>query len=253
LNITIVLPAYNEADDLPPLLERMGEALAAEPAWRVLVVDDGSTDATADRVLAAAARLPVELIRHPRNRGLGAAIRTGLRSAARADGAVVTLDADNTHDPALIPGMVHRLEQGFDVVIASRYQPGGAEIGVSAFRKLLSHTASGALRAVVRYPGVRDYTCGYRAYRAETLRTLIGAFGDGFVRENGFACMLEILLNLRRIDARVTEVPLPLRYDLKSGPTKIRIARTVWRYGVTLTRGLLPLAVQDARPGARPL
>jgi dolichol-phosphate mannosyltransferase len=90
---------------------------------------------------------------------------------------------------------------------------------------------------------VRDYTCGFRLYRAETLRTLIGVFGaDAFLREQGFACMLELLLNLRELNVRVGEVPLVLRYDLKAGASKMRVLRTIRRYAVVMVRGFLPLS-----------
>jgi len=248
--ITVMLPAYDEEKDLPGLLERIEEAFGARRDYRVLVVDDGSTDATARIVREAAARMPAMLIQHPTNLGLGAAIRTGLRAACDRDGVVVTLDADNSQDPMLIPRMIATIEAGYDVVIASRFLPGAAEVGVPLHRRILSHAASGAIRALVRYPGARDYTCGFRAYRVTTLRRLIQAYGDDFVRENGFACMLELLLNLRRIRARVAEVPLVLRYDLKAGPSKMRILRTATRYAVTLTRGFLPLARADRADAA---
>jgi dolichol-phosphate mannosyltransferase len=245
MTITVMLPAYDEEQDLPRLLERIGAALGAYPDWRVLVVDDGSTDATARIALEAATRMPLTLIRHPRNLGLGAAIRTGLRAACDHEGVVVTLDADNSQDPMLIPRMIATIDAGYDVVVASRFQPRSAEVGVPPHRRLLSHVSSGVIRALVRYPGVRDYTCGFRAYRVATLRRLLNAYGDAFLRENGFACMLELLLNLRRIDARVAEVPLVLRYDMKTGPSKMRVLRTMARYAVTLSRGFLPLARMD--------
>ena len=242
MKITVMMPAYNEERDLPGLLDRIQRALAGWADYRILVVDDGSRDRTGEIVRKAGERMPVELIQHPTNLGLGAAVRTGLRAAAVNEGIVVTLDADNSQDPELIRTMVERLEQGFDVVIASRFQPGAAEIGVPPYRKLLSHLSSAVIRMLIRYPGVRDYTCGFRVYRGETLRRLIDTFGDGFLRENGFSCMLELLLNLRSLHVRVGEVPLVLRYDLKEGASKMRVLPTVWRYLVTITRGLTPIS-----------
>jgi len=241
LKVTLLLPAYNEAEDLPPLLERAGAALEGRADYRILVVDDGSQDGTADAVSEAAKRLPITLVQHPRNMGLGAAMRTGLKAAAQGEGVVVTMDADNSHDPELIHALVERLQEGYDVVIASRFQPGGQELGVPAHRRLLSHTAGAVLRIVIRYPGVKDYTCGFRVYRVETLRRLIETYGDGFLRENGFSCMLELLLNLRSLKVPASEVALVLRYDLKTGASKMRVFRTVWRYAVTVTRGFLPV------------
>jgi dolichol-phosphate mannosyltransferase len=231
MKIVVVLPAYNEGQDLPALLSRVSESLsAAGTPYSILVVDDGSTDDTAGIARRAADTWPVELIQHPSNKGLGAAIRTGLTAAITRGDAVVTMDADNTQDPALIPHMVRVLQDGHDVVIASRFQKGGEEIGVAPHRKLLSHAAGFILRLLVRYPGVRDYSCGYRVYRASILRKLRDVYGDDFVRENGFACMFELLVKLKAIGATATEVPLKLRYDLKSGASKMRVMRTLARY-----------------------
>ena len=241
--ITLMMPAYNEEQDLPGLLKRIERALSAWADYRVLIVDDGSTDRTAAIAREAALSMPVELIQHERNQGLGAAIRTGLRAAAAGDGVLITMDADNSQDPALIRAMVDRLGHDFDVVIASRFQPDSQEIGVPRFRLFLSHLSSAGIRILARYPGARDYTCGFRAYRVETIRRLFGVFGDqAFLRENGFACMLELLLNLRVVGARVAEVPLVLRYDLKAGASKMRIMRTIWRYTVTMARASMPIA-----------
>lgn len=249
--ITVMLPAYNEEKDLPVLLDRIQRALDGWADYRILVVDDGSHDRTAQIVRDATTRMPAELIQHPRNMGLGAAMRTGLKAAAQSSDVVITLDADNSQDPELMKSMVERLGADFDIVIASRFQSGAQEIGVPLFRIFLSHFASAGMRILVRYPGVRDYTCGFRVYRAETLRNLIVTFGDNFIRENGFSCMFELLLNLRTLRARVSEVPLVLRYDLKEGASKMRILRTMWRYVITLTRGFLPLSwrVASGREG----
>ena len=239
--IIVMLPAYNEEKDLPALLNRIQHALEKWANYQVVVVDDGSADRTAQIVRDAAMQMPVELIQHPQNMWLGAAMRTGLKAAAQSRDVVLNLDADDSQDPELIKTMVQRLDEGFDVVIASRFQPGAQEIGVPLFRVFLSHLSSAGIRTLVRYPGVRDYTCGFRAYRAETLRNLITIFGDNFIRENGFSCMFELLLNLRTLHARASEVPLVLRYDLKEGVSKMRIFRTMWRYVITLTRGFLPI------------
>ena len=244
--ITIMMPAYNEEKDLPGLLDRIKNAMSDWANYQILIVDDGSHDKTAQIVRDAAARMPAKLIQHPQNMGLGAAMRTGLKVAAQESDVVVTLDADNSQDPLLIKSMVERLDAGFDVVIASRFQPGAQEVGVPPFRVFLSHVASAGIRTLVGYQGVRDYTCGFRAYQAKTLLNLIQTFGDHFIRENGFSCMFELLLNLRSLDAKATEVPLILRYDLKEGASKMRILRTVWRYVVTLTRGYLPISWRAA-------
>ncbi len=232
MRFVVVLPAYNEEKDLPPLLQRIGKALPHTSFdYKVLVVDDGSSDRTAEVAVDPANECPVQLVRHPKNMGLGAAIRTGLMEAMAEEQIVITMDADNSHDPALIPAMLKKIAEGYDVVIASRFQPGGEEVGVAGHRKLLSHAAGAMMRIIVRYPNVKDYSCGYRAYTPAILRELVRCYGGNFLKENGFACMLELLLKLKNVGARASEVPLVLRYDMKSGSSKMRVGRTIARYG----------------------
>lgn len=240
--IYLVLPAYNEEKDLGALLERVTVALPTEKiSYRVLLVNDGSEDGTLELAKRMTERLPLELIDHGFNRGLGQALLTGLRRSnlLASDGdVVVTMDADNTHDPALIPLMVEQIARGADVVIASRYETGGQEVGLSWARHVFSGGASLLLRLFFRIPGARDYTCGYRAYRGALLHQAFATYGDGLVQERGFTCMAEVLIKLGKLGARITEVPLVLRYDFKSGPSKMKVANTIWRYGVLITRSL---------------
>ena len=106
---------------------------------QVVIVNDGSTDGTARVIREWSAKIPIELIEHPQNLGLGKTIQDALRRAAQlasAGDAVITMYADNSHSPALIPQMADRLREGYDVVIASRYRPGSKVVGLSAFRHL---------------------------------------------------------------------------------------------------------------------
>jgi len=238
----ILLPAYNEERDIGLLLQRIRAAMS-EPATRyqVLVVNDGSTDGTAQVAAACRAEMPVELIEHPVNQGLGQAMLSGLRWAAgllRNEDVLVTMDADNTHDPLLIGRMVLEIQSGADLVIASRYEKGGQEIGLSAARSLFSRGASILLKFFFPIRGARDYTCGYRAYRGELLRRAYRVYGDRLVEERGFTCMAEILIKLRAVGIRVAEVPLVLRYDLKSGKSKMKVLRTILRYFVLISHNL---------------
>jgi dolichol-phosphate mannosyltransferase len=229
--IFIALPAFNEEAAIAALLEHilaMTEA-APHPAT-VLVVDDGSTDGTAQEVRKFAGRGVILLVQHGKNRGLHEAVRTGMLAAldrAGPNDVLVTLDADNTHHPELIPRMVAAVEQGADVVIASRFAPGGKMIGAPFIRHVYSYGAAAILR--LRFPmrGVRDYTCGYRVYRMSILRRAFDKWGREFVNVPGFSCMLDILIRLRSLEARVAEVPLVLRYDLKQSPSKLRVLRTI--------------------------
>jgi dolichol-phosphate mannosyltransferase len=226
-----VLPAYNEESSLPPLLSAIQTAL--EPVnvpYGVIVVDDGSRDDTASVAREASARLPVELVSHGQNRGLAAAIRTGLEAAAERcgpDDVIVTMDCDNTHPPRLIPLMLTHIEDGHDVVIASRYQRGAEITGVPKSRLLYSIGARWMFQILFPIRGVRDYTCGYRAYRVDTIRQALLLYGDRLITETGFSCMADLLLKLRRLDLSMSEVPLELRYERRGGGSKMRVLRTV--------------------------
>ena len=230
--IVVVLPAYNEAEALPPLLRRLHSVSVGHfgSALSVIVVDDGSSDGTAEAARGAAGGLDVRVVAHPVNRGLNEAIRTGLLAALEQvgeDDIVVTMDADDTHAPGLISRMTMLVEEGNDVVVASRYAPGGRVLGVPLTRRVLSRGASLLFRVVYPVAGVRDYTCGYRAYRAGLLKAAFARWGDEFISEPGFSCMVDILLKLSRMDAVVTEAPLVLRYGRKPGKSKMNVRRTM--------------------------
>lgn len=227
--IHLLLPAYNEQEALVLLLPRIHQVMRRHQlAGQIVVVDDGSTDGTAPAARAAGAH---QVVVHPHNMGLAAALRTGLgyvASAAQSDDIVVIMDADNTHDPALIPHMMQRIDAGFDVVIASRFRPGAHVVGVPLVRQFLSNLGGWVFRLLVPIRGVRDYTCGYRAYRAGVIQRAVQRWGDRFITETGFAAMVDILLKLRLLDhVSMTELPFVLRYDLKPGASKMRVGSNI--------------------------
>lgn len=236
--IHILLPAYNESKALGRVLESIARALA-DGAYRVWVVDDGSSDGTADVARGWIGRLPVTLLQHPRNAGLGKALVTGLSHILPMMGpsdVLVTLDADDTQPPELIPRLVQPLEDGTaDMAIASRFRPGGRAVGVPLFRRLTSLGASFLFRVFLPVPGVRDYTCGFRAYRADLLRRAGEKWG-ALVTEDGFAAMVEWLVKVSALSPRVLEIPLVLRYDRKPTPSKMPVARTIRRTLSVLVR-----------------
>ena len=139
------------------------------------------------------------------------------------------MDADNTHSPDHILRMVETVRGGFDLVIASRYRRGSRVVGVPLHRRILSRCASLLFRCVFPIKGVKDYTCGYRAYRADAVKRVLAEYGNDFLARDGFECMVDILIKLGTMGLSIGEVPFTLRYDFKEGRTKMNIARTVER------------------------
>ncbi len=230
--VIVSLPAYNEEEALPEVLERIGEAFAdSNLPYEVVIVDDGSSDATASIAEQMSLQMPIHLIQHEQNEGLGRALRNGLREAVDRAGErdiIVTMDSDNTHPPGLINRMVQMIHEGCDVVIASRFEHGGCSVGVPFERNILS--LGGRVIFTLMFPtrGVRDYTSGYRAYRASVIRQGFADHGDNFVGETGFSCMADILIKLRKQGALFGEAPLRLRYDRKGGVSKMNVFETIW-------------------------
>lgn len=232
--VHFVLPAYNESASIGDLIDRIAEVCAdAGIRYDVLVVDDGSADDTGDLARAKAPALPVTVVRNEPNGGLGFSMRRGLRLAAEASGpddVIVTLDADLTQDPGYVPSMLEALDrEGADVVIASRYRKGSGVEGLSTLRRLLSYGAAAAVSLVLPIRGVRDYSCGFRAYRSSAIAWGFATYGDDFVSENGFACMVEIAERLRG-HAVFTEVPFVLHYEAKRKGSAIKILPTIGAY-----------------------
>lgn len=231
--ITVILPAYNEELALPPLLDRLAAVRAGSGRdLHVLVVDDGSQDDTASVVASRSAQDPwITLLRHEHNMGLSQGLRTGFTEAAarsQPGDVIITMDADNTQPPELIEGMLRAVESGADVVIGSRFQPGAEVHGVPAMRRLYSRVMSLLFRTAFSIRGVQDYSCGFRAYRAGTLQRALAVYGEDFITEQGFACMVEVLFQLDRLGGvRFGEVPMVLHYDLKPTETKMNVVRTI--------------------------
>jgi len=229
--IAIVLPAYNEEGSILFLIEHIRKIAAKylPEGIAIIVVDDGSADNTVACVQALAGS-DLVLLQHPINRGLGEAIKTGMLHAINLSpkvDVVITMDSDNTHTPGLLKRMILAVEEGSDVVIASRYQPGARVVGVSRYRQLLSLGMSWMFRLLLPVPGVKDYSCGYRAYRAELLRSAFQKWDDQFISQSGFSCMVDILLKLNHLNAIMTEVPMILRYDYKKGKSKMNVRKTI--------------------------
>jgi glycosyltransferase involved in cell wall biosynthesis len=211
---TVVIPTYHEVDNLEPLCAAIRKHL---PEAGILVVDDGSTDGTAELADELAARLgDMRVIHRPGKLGLGSAYRTGMR-AAIDDGAevCVQMDADFSHDPALLPTLVGIVELGADLAIGSRYVPGGRTEDWPLARRVLSRWGNRYAAGVLGL-AVNDATAGYRAYRAEALEQMRL---DEVVAE-GYGFQVEMTYRLVQLRGRIVEFPIVFR-DRTAGESKM--------------------------------
>ncbi len=232
MKIWVVLPAYNEEQALPLLLDSLIEVLKEDKReYSIVVVNDGSKDGTSAVSKQYGKSHPVVTLDNDGNKGLAETMRNGLVyacSLASEKDIIITMDADNTHPAGLMLRMIRQIREGNDLVIASRYREGSAVIGVPKHRVLLSYGAALLFRIAFPMRGVRDYTCGYRAYRADLIQKLMKAYGKEFISERGFSCMVDILLRMRSMNPVCAEAPLVLRYDLKPGLSKMKVMQTVF-------------------------
>lgn len=229
--IHVLLAAYNEESALGDVLESLICSLAGFPL-RVWVVDDGSTDRTAQVAESRGGKCSLELVRHATNRGLGAALKTGFSAMGpflSDNDVVVTLDADNTHSPAQIPEMVRLIENNqADLVVASRFVQGAQVTGVPAYRRFLSECATYVFRMLIPVRGLKDYTCGFRCYSGSLVKQMREKF-PRLITESGFAASAELVVKAGSFQPRVAEVPLILRYDKKPTASKMRVGSTIVR------------------------
>ena len=223
LDLSIVIPCHNEEEGLADLEQQLGpvlETLRATRRVELVLVDDGSSDATWERMQQLADGLvltgPVVLRRHERNQGLGAALRTGFLAATGQ--IVVTTDSDATYRFSEIPLLLERLQSGIDVVTASPYHPAGGVDGVPAYRLVLSRGSSLIYRWLVG-GRLHTYTALFRAYRCEVIRTVN-------FKADGFLAVAEVLVNAILAGYRVAEYPTVL-HSRVAGASKAKLARTI--------------------------
>jgi dolichol-phosphate mannosyltransferase len=219
--VTVILPTYNERENLPKLVDLLGSQNIAD--LRVLVVDDNSPDGTGDVAdkLAVEGPVPVEVLHRTVKDGLGRAYVAGM-TRALDEGAdiVVQMDADLSHPSDTIPVMIHELTTtDAAVVLGSRYVPGGATASNWPWhRKALSAWANFYVNAILRL-NVKDATAGFKAWHASTLR----AIDVASVHSNGYAFQVEMNYRVVRRGLRIAEVPIKFE-DRTNGVSKMSLA-----------------------------
>lgn len=229
--IFLLAPAYNEEKSVEGLMQRIQQLVDNHSLdFKFVLVNDGSADNTLSVVRNFKCTYPVEVIDVQPNQGLANAMRTGLEYAWNHLGEndiLVTMDADDSHNPLLIPRMMQQIHEGSDIVIASRFQKGAVTRGLSSFRQFTGNGAGLMFRTLIGIKNVKDYTCGFRAIRGGMLLLAKEKYGNKMIEEQGFSCTAEILLKLSKLNPIIHELPMILRYDRKIGASKMKVGKTI--------------------------
>ena len=231
--VLVVIPTYNEVENLPVIVARIR---AAVPAAHVLVADDASPDGTGKLADGMAEDDDhVRVLHRPGKRGLGAAYLDAFGWGLREGfGVLVEMDADGSHQPEQLPSLLARIDAGAEVVLGSRWIPGGTVQNWPLARSVLSRGGNAYVRIVLGMP-VRDATGGFRAYRASALRAL--DLGD--VASQGYCFQVDLVWRAVRAGLRVEEVPITF-VERERGESKMNraiVGEALWRvtqWGVRL-------------------
>jgi len=232
--VYFIIPAYNEERNLPLLIKNTKEAMASlGRPYTITIVNDGSTDGTSRICAELAKEAPLVEVVQERNSGVDAAFRRGfdevLRVASPSD-VIVTKEADNTSDPAILVHLIEAVESGSDVALASCYAKDGRVENSTVNRRFLSFCANMLLKLSFPIKGVNTYSSFYRAYNARSIRNAFEAYEGRLLEEKGFVCMVEMVVKLSRLPLKITEVPMVLWCDRREGASKMRRRRTIAGY-----------------------
>ena len=210
----VVLPTYNEADNIAEVLRRLRLAV---PSADILVVDDASPDGTAKIALASAADLgAVDVLVRSGKLGLGSAYRDGFTAGLRRGYQVlVEMDGDLSHDPAALPALLEAVESGADLVVGSRYIPGGSIPHWSGYRCALSRWGNRYACCALALP-LADATSGFRAYRAD----IVARLDLASLRSDGYGFQIEMAYRVARAGGSIVEVPIEF-VDRARGTSKM--------------------------------
>ena len=240
----VVLPTYQEAANVAGVLERLRHAV---PDAAVLVVDDASPDGTADIAEKVAGELGnIDVLRRPGKDGLGSAYRAGFaRGLQLGYDVMVEIDADGSHDPGALPSLLAAIEAGADLVIGSRYVPGGAIPDWPKTRRFISVAGNRYAAALLRLP-LKDATAGFRAYRSTILRQL----DLHHVRADGYGFQIEMAYRVMHQGGKIVEVPI-IFTDRVEGDSKMSWRIVFEAFALVTLWGIRDRVTRRNRGGAR--
>ncbi len=237
MRIWFLLPAYNEATNLAPLIYSLLQhlnTLNRATQSNILIVDDGSSDHTPQVAVSLMHSIPnVHYIRNPSNLGLGGAIKEGIRFLVRKEhlqpeDIVFTMDADRTQHPHSVGLMIDKHNEGYDLVIASRYVKDSIVTGVPPLRQLSSSFARIICHLLWPHLPIKDFTTNYRMYAGHILLKAYDYWKDDLITfTRSFVAPLELLVKTAQFANQITEVPVILHYEIRGDASKMPTWKTI--------------------------
>jgi glycosyltransferase involved in cell wall biosynthesis len=254
--IYVCIPSYNEAPTVGLLLWKIRQVFAGFPReYQLLVLNDGSTDATADVLEPYTRVLPLTVLNHLERRGYAASVEALLRRAVELTDrpkrdAAILMHADFAHNPATLPDLVRRVDSGADVVVAE----GRVEGESSMAHRWLRHYAPMVLRGVVSVPGVKDVVSGFAIFRLVVLRNALRSQPRELLVAEDWAANAELYWRTSRYARRVEALPSSERHDLRGRPTRVRVwdsLANLWASRGRLRAAPIPPPTTDSSPPRR--
>lgn len=232
--VIVIFPAFNEEKGIEEVLKDTCAFLYAADYDKIelVVVDDGSTDQTAARIRSLQQSLPITLLEHETNKGLGLALRTGLLYALQKgekDDIIVTSESDGTQKARTMGELIVGINQGADIAVANPLGEGGF-VKVPLYRRVLSQGVNKIYHFLFPIPGLHSYTNLLRAYRFSLLQKGLEYYGERrFLDRKGFDAVPDLILKLRMFNPKVIEVPIQIDFSNKAKPSSMGIVRTIFK------------------------
>lgn len=244
--IKIIFCAYNEEQSLPEFITNLTHELKSlNREFEIIACLDGSQDGSLQFLINSQKLYPIKILEIKNQRGLGLAYKRlflhVIKNSSNED-LIISLDADNTHNPAQISEMIEYYEKhSLDFLVAARFCSNSVMRKFPLHRQFISKSISILLQILfpikkISDANLRDYTSGYRIYKAEKLKKLFTIIQDNFITEPEFTYTCELLINLSRLNLRVDEIAISYDYDKKIGKSKLRIFRNFRRLIILLIK-----------------
>lgn len=226
--IYILIPSFNDSDNFGLLIKSISKELKQEK-YKVIIIDDGSTDKTVQEIKKISKKNSLFRIGYKNNQGPGYAFKFGFKyliPKIKNMDSIITMEADNSSDISILKKMI-KLSNKYDVVLSSPFAKSGKFVGLDKFRKILSFISQYLDRFIFRVKGVKTYSSFYRAYSGSILIKASNNYKTKLITEDGFSAVVELLIKLSKLDATIKEIPAVLDWNKRKGKSKMNINKTI--------------------------